>query len=61
MCYGVLKNRLRLSAVSFLPFLAIPPTLDYFKRDYYVKSFAEENKQLAKNRAVVTSILDEKR
>jgi hypothetical protein len=47
--------------VHALPFLAIPPTVDYFKRDYYVNYFPEEKKQLGRAKSVVNSIVDEKK
>ena len=47
--YVLVKNRFRLTLVHAIPFLAIPPTIDYFKRDYYVSSFAEDKKAFNKS------------
>lgn len=39
--------------MQFIPFLAIPATMDYFKRDYYVSSFVKERKELNQSVTVV--------
>jgi len=61
LLYVLLRRRLKITLIHALPFLAIPPTVDYFKRDYYVNFFPAEKKELGKSKAVVNSILDEKR
>ncbi len=39
--------------MQFIPFLAIPATADYLKRDYYVSSFVKEKKELNQSVMVV--------
>ena len=58
--YICCKQYFRLTLTHSLPFLAIPPTLDYFKREYYVSSFREEQKQFHQSQSVVNQILSEK-
>ena len=51
--YTAVKNRYQLSMMQFLPFLAIPATCDYFKRDYYVNCFPKERKEMKQATTVV--------
>jgi hypothetical protein len=53
LLYLMVKNRMRLTMIHALPFLAIPPTLDYFKRDFYVNKFGEDRKALNRSVSVV--------
>ena len=61
LIYVLTKKRFRMTSVQFLPFLALPPTFDYIKRDHYTSKFPDEKGQLTKTTAVVNSILEEKR
>ena len=56
-----MRNRFRLTLFHSLPFLAIPPTCDYFKREHYVNSFGDDRRALNKSVSVVDSILKEKK
>jgi hypothetical protein len=40
--YKLTRRRLGFTIIHSLPFLAIPPTMDYFKREHYVKQFPED-------------------
>ena len=51
--YRGVKSRYRLTLMHSLPFLAIPPTLDYIKREYYASFFKNEQKALKQSRKVV--------
>ena len=51
--YFLLKNKFRLTLMHAIPFLAIPPTMDYYKRDHYVSQFPEDKKALSKSTEVV--------
>ena len=59
--YRLIRKRLQLSAMHALPFLAIPPSLDYLKREYFVSKFPEDKKALKQAKQAVTQILDEKK
>jgi hypothetical protein len=53
MLFILLKNRYNLRIAHSLPFMALPPTGDYIKRDYYIKKFPEDNKTFYKSKQVV--------
>lgn len=38
------RKKFQLKQTTGILFLAIPPTIDYFKRDYYVRQFPEDLK-----------------
>ena len=59
--YQILKVRFRLTPVHFIPMLAVPVTVDYYKRDYYVKQFPKEYKDMKKSQKIVMQIIDEKK
>jgi hypothetical protein len=44
--FMLVKKRLRLTLVHSIPFLAIPATMDYVKRDYYASMFKKERQEL---------------
>ena len=44
-----------------LPFMIVPGTLDYFKREYYVKQFKKDRDELLKHRRIVQEIINEKK
>ena len=44
--YKVTRRRFGFTIIHCLPFLAIPPTLDFIKREHYVNQFPEDVKQL---------------
>ena len=60
MTYLLVRNRLKLKLFHLVPMFAIPVTLDYMKRDYYVKMFGKEYKELCDNQKVVQQIIKEK-
>lgn len=51
--YLVVKNRMRLTLMHALPFLAIPPTFDYLKREHYVTQFPDDKKAMLRCKSVV--------
>jgi len=55
------KNRYRLQPITFLPFLMIPATLDYLKRDYYIKLEKKDYDEFKRATTVVRQILGEKK
>ena len=44
-----------------MPFLCVPVTLDYIKRDYYIKSNKKEYDEFLKSTKIVRQILGEKK
>lgn len=42
LCYFLVKKRLRLTWTHLLPTMTIPATMDYFKRDHYIKKQKKE-------------------
>lgn len=40
------RRRWALTPYSIIPFMALPVTMDYIKREYYVGSFQEDKKKL---------------
>ena len=60
LSYLTVKNRFKLKLIHLVPMFAIPVTLDYMKRDFYVKKFPKEYKELQDNQKVVQSIIKEK-
>ena len=60
--YTLCKNKLGLKHIGFVPvFFAVPATLDYIKRDFYIKSFAKEYAELSALQRSVKNIVDEKK
>ena len=59
--YFIVRRRYKLQLIHIFPFMMIPTTLDFLKRDYYVKQFKEENKVLCEKRKIVTQIIAEKK
>ena len=51
--FAMLKSKMKLTMQHSLPFLAIPPTLDFVKRDYYTGKFGDDKRALYKSRGVV--------
>ena len=49
----VIKKRYSLKPYTIIPFMAIPVTMDYAKREFYVSSFKEEKSKLTKVRRSV--------
>ena len=49
LTYLTVRNRFKLKLVHLVPMFAIPVTLDYMKRDFYVKKFPKEYKELSDN------------
>ena len=47
------KRRYSLKPYTIIPFLSIPATMDYVKREFYVGSFQEDKKKLTQTRKVV--------
>ena len=52
---------MKLALMHFVPFLAIPPTADYIKREWYVSSFKNERAELKKSKKVLDQIMAEKK
>ena len=44
--FMMLRERWRLKTISLLPFMALPASFDYIKRDYYTNLFVKERKEL---------------
>ena len=53
LLYVVLRNRANIKRIGFIPSLALPATMDYLKRDYYVNLFPKEKKEIAKAKKMV--------
>ena len=47
------RRRWALTPYSIIPFMALPVTMDYIKREYYVGSFQEDKKKLTQTRKTV--------
>ena len=47
------RRRWALKPYSIIPFMALPVTMDYIKREYYVGSFQEDKKKLTQTRKTV--------
>ena len=47
--------------IHIIPFMMIPVTMDYLKRDYYTQTLAKENQALDERRKVVQAIIKEKK
>eukprot|EP00347_Sterkiella_histriomuscorum_P001492 403371827 len=61
LVYFGLKRKYKLMPYTIIPFMAIPATLDYTKREFYVGSFKEEKKRLSQTRKIVHNIVQEKK
>ena len=59
--YLVLRRRFRLTFMHLIPMMTIPATLDYYKRDHYIKLSKKEFDEFKKSTKVVSSILAEKK
>ena len=55
------RRRWALAPYTVIPFMALPATLDYVKREYYVGSFQEDKKKLTQVRKTVHAIVQEKK
>jgi hypothetical protein len=55
------RRRWALKPYSIIPFMSLPVTMDYVKREYYVGSFQEDKKKLTQTRKVVAAIVEEKK
>ena len=42
--FMVLRNKYKLQMIHVIPFMMIPVSMDYFKRDHFTSQFTEENK-----------------
>ena len=51
------RRRWALKPYTIIPFMSIPVTLDYIKREFYVGSFVEDKKKLTAVRKVVHQIV----
>ena len=61
MLYIVARRKWAIKPYTIIPFMALPATMDYIKREYYVGSFVEEKKKLTQVRKIVHSIVEEKK
>ena len=59
--FVVLRRKFRLQWLTFLSVLMIPITLDYLKRDYYIKMEKKEYKEFQEATSTVRNILTEKK
>ena len=48
-----LRTKLKLQPYHIIPWMMIPVTCDYIKRDYYASSFPKEREELKKRRSIV--------
>jgi len=51
--YLVLKMKWRMTPYYLLPMMMIPITLDYWQREFYVRQFKEDRKEMLKSNRVV--------
>lgn len=59
--FSILKRRYGYKPYTIIPFMSLPATMDYIKREYYVGSFVEEKKKLSSVRKTVHQIVEEKK
>jgi len=59
--FSVCRRKWALKPYTIIPFMALPATMDYVKREYYVGSFVEEKKKLTQVRKTVHAIVEEKK
>lgn len=55
------RRRFTLKPYTIIPFMSLPVTMDYVKREFYVGSFVEEKRKLTQVRKTVHSIVEEKK
>ena len=58
--FSAFKMWKRLPNYYFAPFLMLPITMDYYKREGYVRQFKEEYETLQKSQKIVAQLLQEK-
>ena len=51
------RRKWALKPYTFIPFMGLPATMDYIKREYYVGSFVEDKKKLTQVRKTVDQIV----
>ncbi|CAI2380458.1 unnamed protein product [Moneuplotes crassus] len=61
VAFYFLSKRYNFHSLTIIPFLAIPPTLDFIKREFYVSNFPEEKKKLNESRKIMSQILKHKK
>ena len=62
LVFVLLKNRLKLALWQIIPFMMVPVTMDYAKREYYIAQVEQKDREeLDKSRKVVSSIIAEKK
>ena len=59
--FVILRRKFRMQWLTFVPFLMIPITLDYLKRDYYIKMEKKDYKEFQGATKTVRAILTEKK
>ena len=59
--YIIIKRRMKWTWTHFVPMLTIPATMDYFKRDFYIKKQKKEYAEFQKATQTVHDILGEKK
>ena len=58
----LIRSRLRLPYWQLAPFMILPVTMDYAKREWYVRMIPEKDrKELAERRVLVQQIINEKK
>ena len=55
------RRRWTLKPYTIIPFMSLPVTMDYVKREFYVGSFVEEKRKLIQVRKTVHQIVEEKK
>ena len=61
LLFILIKKRYSLKPYTIIPFMTIPITMDYVKREFYVSSFKEDKTKLSKVRRSVQQIIDQKK
>jgi argonaute-like protein implicated in RNA metabolism and viral defense len=58
----MVRGKYKLQPFHIIPFMMIPVTADYLKREFFVQQVAQkERKELAERRNVVQKIINEKK
>ena len=55
--FMILRHKYKWQVIHVLPFMMIPVTADFLKRDHYAKQFSKENQELTEKRKIVQSII----
>ena len=55
------RNKMKMQMYNVIPFMIIPVTMDYLKREFFTSSFTKDKVELNKRKKVVQKIINEKK